>query len=67
MTGERDILQTMEGMDGFDAQDMFRLQRNVKASPKTHQAVQASQQPVQNTDQPVQKTSNGNADLGELG
>ncbi|MDD6184229.1 MAG: DEAD/DEAH box helicase [Bacteroidales bacterium] len=60
-------VEDQESQDGFDAQDMFRLQRNVKASPKTHQAVQASQQPVQNTDQPVQKTSNGNADLGELG
>lgn len=60
-------VEDQESQDGFDAQDMFRLQRNVKASPKTHQAVQASQQPVQNTDQPVQKTSNGDADLGELG
>lgn len=60
-------VEDQESQDGFDAQDMFRLQRNVKASPIMHQAVQASQQPVQNTDQPVQKTSNGNADLGELG
>ena len=53
-------VEDQESQDGFDAQDMFRLQRNVKSGPETHQAAQVPQQPVQNT-------SNGDADLGELG
>lgn len=60
-------VENQEIQDGFDAQDMFRLQRNVKVLPKEHQAVQSAQQTVQNTPQPTQTTSNGDAGCGELG
>ena len=56
-----------EIQDGFVAQDMFRLQRNVKASPIVHQAVQVTQPPIQNNPKPVQSVSNDDPDCGELG
>lgn len=60
-------VEDQDSRDGFDAQDMFRLQRNVKASPIMHQAAHVSRPQVQNNPQPVQKASNGDPGCGELG
>ena len=46
---------------------MFRLQRNVKASPIKHQSVQAPQQPVQNKRQPGSGVSIDDNGCGPLG
>ena len=56
-----------ETIDGYYAQDMFRLQRNVKASPIKHQSVQVPQQPVQNKPQPGSGVSIDDNGCGPLG
>jgi hypothetical protein len=62
---------TEEAIDGYFAQDMFRLQRNVKPQPVVYQASHTTQAPIQvnpsqNSDED-HRLPRGEADCGELG
>ena len=60
-------VEDQESRDGFDAQDMFRLQRNVKAGPTTHQTSQVTPSTVQSNLTATQNTSNVENGCGDLG
>ena len=60
-------VEDQESRDGFDAQNTFRLQRNVKARPTTHQTTQVPPPTVQSNLTTNQNKSNGDGDCGDLG